>query len=72
MGFAFRGWANILTELKNWQLPLSLSRRKAGIHASAASNFVSDSSAYQRFPARAVGAMDPGFRRGRLSGSVSQ
>jgi hypothetical protein len=27
---------------------------------------------YQRLPVRAVGTMDPGFRRGRLSGSVSE
>jgi hypothetical protein len=37
---------------------------KAGIHASAASNFSSDCRALPAIAARAVGRMDPGFRRG--------
>jgi hypothetical protein len=40
-----RGWANIETKMRNWQLLLSLSRRKAGPHGSAASSFSSDGNA---------------------------
>jgi hypothetical protein len=47
------------------QLLRPLSRRKAGTHGAAASNFSSECSPYQRSQARASEPWTPAFRRGR-------
>jgi hypothetical protein len=70
--FGFRGWASIQTEMKNWQLPLLLSRRKPGSMLLLSRTFRAIAAPYQRLPARAVGTMDPGISPGKMRGSVAE
>ena len=62
------GWASIRTEMKNWQLPLSLSRRKPGSMLLLPRTLQAIAVLYQRLPARAVGTMDPGISPGKIEG----